>query len=174
MVSTTKKAHDISAIWLHRLARPQWKPVAEAFRYRATTKKPTSISPIRPMYFQGYMLPSGIFVASPCPKTSPIWGMRLALVGITLSTVNSAVKPKAPTESLRNVSIGFMAKRNLWTKYAVDAMLSTASQSARKLKTQDLSPSMIVLNDSGALSRMPLRYPYPMTGWMIRNPKPQR
>src|SRR5687767_2025669 len=151
MVSTTKKAHAISAYWLHRLALPQWKPVAEALRYRATMKKPTSISPIRPMYFQGYMLPSGIFVASPCPKTSPIWGTRLALVGITLSTVNSTVKPRAPTESLRNVSIGFTAKRSLWTKYAVEAMLRTASQIASKLKTQDLSPSMMVLKDSGAL-----------------------
>src|SRR5215213_9859050 len=144
MVSTTKKAQAIRAYWLHRLALPQWKPVAEALRYRATIKKPVSISPIRPMYFQGYMLPRGI---------------RVALAGIMLSTVNRAVKPRAPTESLRNVSIGFMAKRILWTKYAVEAMLSTAIQNTSKLKTQDLSPSMMVLNESGALSRMPLRYP---------------
>src|SRR5215211_4389018 len=156
MVSTTKKAQAIRAYWLHRLALPQWKPVAEALRYRATIKKPVSISP---MYFQGYMLPRGIWVSSPCPKTSPIWGIRFALAGIMLSTVNRAVKPRAPTESLRNVSIGFMAKRILWTKYAVEAMLSTAIQNTSKLKTQDLSPSMMVLNDWGALSRMPLRYP---------------
>ena len=92
--------------WLHRLALPQWKPVAEAFRYRATTKKPTSISPIRPMYFHGYMLPRGIVVSSPCPKTRPIWGIRSALAGIMLSTVKSAVKPRAPTASLRSVSTG--------------------------------------------------------------------
>src|SRR5215212_1853153 len=157
MVSTTKKAQAIRAYWLHRLALPQWKPVAEALRYRATTKKPVSISPINPMYFQGYMLPSGIWVSSPCPKTSPIWGIRFALAGIMLSTVNSAVTPKAPTESLRNVSIGFTAKRILWTKYAVEAMLKTAIQMTSKLKTQDLSPSMMVLNASGEDSRIPFR-----------------
>ena len=31
MVSTTVKAHAIRATWLHRLALPQWKPVADAF-----------------------------------------------------------------------------------------------------------------------------------------------
>src|SRR5215218_5785204 len=99
------------------------------------------------MYFQGYMLPSGICVPSPCPKTSPIWGIRSASAGIMLSTVNRAVKPRAPTESLRNVSIGFTAKRSLCTKYAVEAMLITAIQITSKLKTQDLSPSMMVLNE---------------------------
>ena len=39
--------------------------------YSARTKKPTSISPIRPMYFQGYMAPSGIFVSSPPRNDSP-------------------------------------------------------------------------------------------------------
>src|SRR3712207_6685843 len=129
---------DIGVTGVQTCALPisQWKPVAEALRYRAMMKKPTSISPIRPMYFQGYMLPSGICVPSPCPKTSPIWGIRSASAGIMLSTVNRAVKPRAPTASLRNVSIGFTAKRSLCTKYAVEAMLRTAIQRTSRLKTR--------------------------------------
>src|SRR4028119_1090800 len=126
----------MSAYWLHRLALPQWKPEAVARKYRAITKKPTSISPIKPMYFHGYMLPSGIWVLSPPKNERPIWGMRSASAGMTFRIVKSAVNPRPPTASLRKFSIGLTEKRSLWAEEAVEATPRTAIQEPRRRENQ--------------------------------------
>src|SRR5215213_7589927 len=110
MVNTTVTAAASKAYWLHRLARPQWKPVAAAFRYSVSAKRPANASPISPMYFQGYMAPSGIggcanngmFGLTFSPKTSPIWGTRYRSAGTMFSRPKSAVNPKAPIVTFRD------------------------------------------------------------------------
>src|SRR4028119_742944 len=136
IVKTTKTAQAISAYWLQRLARPQWNPVAVARKYSAITKNPTIISPIRPMYFHGYMLPRGIWVFSPPRKERPIWGIRSASAGMTLRIVKSAVNPRPPTASLRKFSIGLTEKRSLWAEEAVEATPRTAIQEPRRRENQ--------------------------------------